>query len=68
MLELYKNVIWDFDGVIIDSMPIRGQGFEEIFKDFAAVHVEELMRYHRANGGLSRFVKIRYFFEVILDT
>lgn len=68
MLEQYKNVLWDFDGVIIDSMPIREQGFREILQDFAQEQVEELVRYHRANGGLSRFIKIRYFFEVILHT
>jgi phosphoglycolate phosphatase-like HAD superfamily hydrolase len=68
MLEQYKNVLWDFDGVIIDSMPIREQGFREILQDFAPEQVEELVRYHRANGGLSRFIKIRYFFEVILHT
>lgn len=68
MLKQYKNVLWDFDGVIIDSMPIREQGFREILADFAPIHIEELVRYHRANGGLSRFIKIRYFFEVILHT
>ena len=29
-----KTVLWDFDGVILDSMKVRDWGFEEIFKDF----------------------------------
>lgn len=66
MLEQYKNIIWDFDGVIIDSMPTREKGFEKIFKQYPENKVKELLKYHRANGGLSRFVKIRYFYEQIL--
>ncbi|HEB9428917.1 TPA: HAD family hydrolase [Campylobacter coli] len=63
---LIKNILWDFDGVIIDSMTIRDYGFREIFKEFDKVLVEKLIEYHSINGGLSRFHKIRYFFNEIL--
>ena len=59
---MIKNIFWDFDGVIIDSMPIREFGFRRIFKDFNKEKVELLTDFHRENGGLSRFFKIRYFF------
>jgi phosphoglycolate phosphatase-like HAD superfamily hydrolase len=61
----YKVILWDFDGVIMDSMPIRDKGFEEVLKDYPEDQVEKLMIYHRSNGGLSRYVKFRYFFEEI---
>ncbi len=61
-----KTILWDFDGVILDSMSVRDWGFEEIFKDFSDDLVQQLIEYHRANGGLSRYVKIRYFYEEIL--
>ena len=61
-----KVILWDFDGVILDSMTVRDWGFREIFKNFKSDLVEELINYHRANGGLSRYVKIRYFYEVLL--
>ena len=61
-----KTILWDFDGVILDSMKIRDWGFEEIFKDFHQVFIDKLLIYHRENGGLSRYVKIRYFFEELL--
>ena len=61
-----KNILWDFDGVILDSMPIRDWGFREIFKNFDKKDVDALLEYHNLNGGLSRYVKIRYFFEKIL--
>lgn len=61
-----KNIIFDFDGVIIDSMHIRSFGFQEIFKSFDKNDVDKLISYHNENGGLSRFVKIKYFFHKIL--
>ncbi|MHA7101789.1 HAD family hydrolase [Roseivirga pacifica] len=64
-LENYKVILWDFDGVILDSMAIRDQGFVEVLKEYPEVQVNELLAYHRKNGGLSRYVKFRYFFEEI---
>lgn len=65
MLSNYKVILWDFDGVIMDSMPIRGRGFEEVLKEYPQEQVAELMAFHEYNGGLSRYVKFRYFFEKI---
>ena len=61
-----KTILWDFDGVILDSMTVRDWGFKDIFKDFSKEQVIKLLEYHHANGGLSRYVKIRYFYENIL--
>ena len=63
---MLKTVLWDFDGVILDSMKVRDWGFEEIFKGFDQELVDKLLTYHRENGGLSRYVKIRYFYEELL--
>ena len=63
---MVKNILWDFDGVILDSMPIRDWGFREIFKNFDKKDVDALLVYHNLNSGLSRYVKIRYFYEKIL--
>jgi len=65
MLEQYKVILWDFDGVIMDSMPIRSNGFGAVLKDYPQEQVQELMDFHNLNGGLSRYVKFRYFFETI---
>lgn len=63
---MIKNILWDFDGVILDSMKVRDWGFREIFKSFDNEKVDALLKYHTLNGGLSRYVKIRYFYEEIL--
>ena len=66
MNQDFKTILWDFDGVILDSMAVRDWGFKEIFKDFSKEQVIKLLEYHHTNGGLSRYVKIRYFYENIL--
>ena len=63
---MIKNILWDFDGVILDSLAVRDYGFREIFKNFEKEDVEKLIAYHQQNGGLSRFHKIKYFFEEII--
>ena len=63
---MIKNILFDFDGVILDSMPIREYGFRKIFENYDVALVEKLLVYHNQNGGLSRYVKIRYFFEKLL--
>jgi len=61
----FKAILWDFDGVIMDSMPIRQKGFELALDTYPKDQVAQLLAFHHANGGLSRYVKFRYFFEVI---
>lgn len=63
---MVRNIIFDFDGVILDSMPIRELGFREIFSRYSDLQVKKLLEYHESNGGLSRYIKIAYFYEQIL--
>lgn len=58
-------ILWDFDGVILRSNGIRDMGFELVLKDFPRDQVEALLDFHRNNGGWSRYVKFRYFFEEV---
>jgi phosphoglycolate phosphatase-like HAD superfamily hydrolase len=61
----YNCILWDFDGVLMDSMPVREHGFKEVLTGYDEDQVAALLEYHRKNGGLSRYVKFRYFFETI---
>jgi len=58
-------IFWDFDGVILASNAIRDRGFEEVLQGYPKAEVEKLLDFHRQNGGLSRYVKFRYFFEEV---
>ena len=64
---MIKNILWDFDGVILDSMKIKGDGFVELFGDYGDKQLNKLEKYHYENGGVSRFEKIRYFYSEILN-
>jgi HAD superfamily hydrolase (TIGR01549 family) len=66
-MSIPEVIFWDFDGVILNSMPIRDKGFLHIFKEYPAEKVAQLLDFHHQNGGLSRYVKIRYFYEKILQ-
>ncbi len=60
-----KNIIFDFDGVILDSVPIKTEAFRTLFESFPEEEVDQLIAYHLKNGGVSRYEKIHYFFEKI---
>jgi phosphoglycolate phosphatase-like HAD superfamily hydrolase len=62
-----KTILWDFDGVILDSIRIKGDGFMELFQNHNIADVQILEQYHYANGGVSRFEKIKYFYNQILN-
>jgi len=61
----WKNIIFDFDGVLVDSNEIRVNGFSELFYDYKLEDVNKLVSYVHQNGGMSRYKKIRFFFEDI---
>jgi len=61
-----KTIFWDFDGVILNSNNIRTKGFRKVLSLYPKTEVDELINFHIANGGLSRYFKFRYFYEEIL--
>ena len=62
-----STLFWDFDGVLMNSNEVRDLGFEKVLAQFPTEQVARLMEFHRANGGVSRYVKFRYFFEVVRE-
>lgn len=61
----YQHIIFDFDGVLAESNEIRFNGFRKLFKDYPEDQIERLVGYAKANGGVSRYKKIEYFFKEI---
>jgi len=64
---MIKNIIFDFDGVILDSVPTKTEGFKKLFQDFPNEKVDKLIEYHLQNGGMSRYKKIKYFFSELMN-
>ena len=63
---MIKTILWDFDGVILDSMPVRDAGFEQLFHSENPEAASKLLEYHKQNGGLSRYHKINYYYTELL--
>lgn len=58
MVEKFKIVFWDFDGVIKDSVQVKSAGYENLFLPFGNEVVGRIRKHHEAHGGVSRFEKI----------
>lgn len=63
----YKQIIFDFDGVLAETNNIRFNGFVKLFNDFSKEQLDRFIEYVQCNGGLSRYKKIQYFFNKILQ-
>jgi HAD superfamily hydrolase (TIGR01549 family) len=63
---MIKAIIFDVDGVLLESAEIKTRAFAELFADYPD-KLPELIAYHRKNAGLSRFVKFRYFYQKLLN-
>ncbi len=57
-MKEFKIVIWDFDGVIKDSVMVKADAFAELFTDENSNLKERIKNHHLKNIGISRFEKI----------
>lgn len=60
-LNKYKLFFFDFDGVIVDSVPSKGRAFQEVYKLADANVKRYILDYHLRHGGVSRRAKFEYF-------
>ena len=59
----YGAFIFDFDGVIVDSVAIKTEAFGELFQQWGPEAVGKIKEYHLANGGVSRYEKFKYYYR-----
>ena len=64
----WQSIIFDFDGVIVESGDIKTNAFADLYQSYGDQIVKEVVRYHKLNGGLSRYKKFRYFQQYLLKT
>lgn len=62
---MIRAVIFDFDGVILDSANIKTEAFTDMFKGYGELS-NKFVEYHMTNMGISRYKKFRYFYEELL--
>ena len=65
-ISVYKTVVFDCDGVILDSNKIKSKAFYSSVERYGDEAARSLVAYHMENGGISRYKKFDYFFSKIL--
>jgi len=61
-----KAIIFDFDGVLLESADIKTRAFAKLFEKDHSDKLTSIIAYHMENMGISRYIKFRYIFEKIL--
>ena len=67
VIENYKTLIFDCDGVILNSNKIKTQAFFDATEHISHEAGQALQDYHVQNGGISRYAKFEYFITEILN-
>lgn len=62
---MLKSIVFDFDGVILESMDIKTRAFAKLFAD-CPEHVDKIVKLHIEKGGISRFEKFNIIYRDFL--
>lgn len=65
-LSKYKTWFFDCDGVLLDSNQLKSEAFYEVALPYGKENAQALVDYNKQLGGITRYVKFKYFFETIL--
>ena len=60
-----KAIIFDFDGVILESVDVKTRAFALLFKE-RPDHLPAILTLHKIHGGMSRFEKFERIYKDIL--
>lgn len=64
---LLKAIIFDFDGVIVESVDIKTRAFAHLFRDYPDDIIKKIVKFHLDNGGISRFEKFKIIYKDFLN-
>lgn len=63
---MVKIIIFDFDGVLVDSVDIKKKAFAKLFEDESPEVIKAIVEHHLANRSMSRFEKISHYYKEFL--
>ena len=66
-IESKSALIFDFDGVLADSVNIKTEAFAEMYKQYGEEVTNKVIAHHLENGGMSRFEKFSFYHKNFLD-
>ncbi|WP_082805351.1 HAD family hydrolase [Pseudomonas sp. BMS12] len=65
-LTQYASLVFDCDGVLLDSNAVKTQAFGAVTECYGAEISARFVDYHVSNGGVSRYQKFSHLFSAIL--
>lgn len=63
---MIRAIIFDFDGVIAESVQVKTDAFTEMYRSFGQEVVQKVVGHHLAHGGVSRFEKFKLYHKEFL--
>jgi len=63
----WQAIIFDFDGVVVESGKIKTQAFADLYRPYGEDIVDKVVQFHNQNGGMSRYRKFHYFQQHYLN-
>ncbi len=57
----YSAIIFDFDGVLVDSVDIKTQAFVRLYEQHGPEIMDKVKAHHMAHGGVSRYEKFKHY-------
>lgn len=61
-----KAILFDFDGVILDSLNVKTQAFYDMYLPYGKEIAQKAADHHLAHGGISRFEKFKIYHQEFL--
>jgi len=62
-----KAIIFDFDGVILESFEAKTLAFKKMYLPFGKNIALNVVKHHLNNSGISRFAKFKYYHKEFLN-
>lgn len=62
----YRALVFDFDGVLADSVEVKAGAFSDLFKDHGPEIQARVADHHRTHGGMTRKEKFCHYHERFL--
>ena len=60
-MTLEKAIIFDFDGVILESLEVKSNAFYELYLKYGKKIAKKVKTHHNNNPGINRFDKFNFY-------
>jgi HAD superfamily hydrolase (TIGR01549 family) len=62
-----QEIIFDFDGVLVDSVNVKADAFYQLYAEFGDSIAKQVKNHHLEHGGVTRSEKIAYYHKAYLN-